>query len=284
MVTCSRCGQEGHNRRSVNCPNRDLPIQEEQPQPQPQPQEAIVQGTIYPFVFICETPMQGYSENYDQVLIHNSHFIRLFIDQQEANSPDKVFLVKLSSSLGSSIVVNVGGPHREYDVNSVYAPAWIMHALIIPDSVPSPIFWEKVTETLPRAIEISLKPIDETILESGLDVRDEIEAHLKNFNVLQQGTTIPLPLSSGLTVDIYVEKILPEPVALLRDEVILDLLGAVIAPPPPPPPPIPPQRPPTPIPEEPASLFSELIPIQQPDLATRRALMAAAALKRLQNP
>uniref|UniRef100_A0A6C0ICJ9 Uncharacterized protein n=1 Tax=viral metagenome TaxID=1070528 RepID=A0A6C0ICJ9_9ZZZZ len=277
MVTCSRCGQEGHNRRSVNCPNRDLPTQEPQ-QLQPQPQEAIVQGTIYPFVFICETPMQGYSENYDQVLIHNSHFIRLFIDPQEANSPDKVFLVRLSSSLGSSIVVNVGGPHREYDVNSVYAPAWIMNALIISDSVPSPIFWEKVTETLPRATEISLKPIDEAILESGLDVRDEIEAHLKNFNVLQQGTTIPLPLSSGLKVDIYVEKVLPEPVALLRDEVILDLLGAVIAPPPPPP--MLPQRPPTPIPELPALLIPEPIAIQQPDLATRRALMAAAALKR----
>jgi hypothetical protein len=154
-----------------------------------------------------------------------------------------------------------------------------MHALIIPDSVPSPIFWEKVTETLPRATEISLKPIDEAILESGLDVRAEIEAHLKNFNVLQQGTTIPLPLSSGLKVDIYVEKVLPEPVALLRDEVILDLLGAVIAPPPPPP--MLPQRPPTPIPELPAMLFSDIIPIQQPDLATRRALMAAAAQKRL---
>jgi hypothetical protein len=239
-----------------------------------------MKATIYPFIFMSDTPMQGYSENYDQVLIHNSHFISMFIDTQETNSLDKVFLVRLIGPLGLNIVVNVGGPHREYDINGIYAPPWIMNALSIPDSSPSTILWEKVVETLPRATEISLKPIDETILESGLDVRDEIEAHLKNFNVLQEGTTIPLPLSSGLTVDIYVEKVLPEPVALLRDEVILDLLGAVIAPPPPLP--MLPQRPPTPIPEEPALLIPESIAIQQPDLATRRALMADAALKRLQ--
>ena len=272
MVRCSRCSQEGHNRRSPQCPQLNPP--------------ATVQGTLSPFVFISETPMQGYSENYDQVLIHNSHFIRLFIDPQEANSPDKVFLVRLISTSGSSIVVNVGGPHREYDVNSVYAPAWIMTALNIPDSVPSNIFWEKVTEIPPRATEISLKPIDEAIFVSGLDVREEIETHLKNFNVIQEGTIIPLSLSTtGETVDIYVEKVLPEKVAILRDEVVLNLIETIVEPP------VPIQRQLTPIPEElefplekPEEPEPELQPPQQPDLATRRALMAAAAMKRFQNP
>lgn len=269
MVRCSRCGQEGHNRRSPQCPQLHPP--------------AIVQGTLSPFIFISETPMQGYSENYDQVLIHNSHFIRLFIDPQEANSPDKVFLVRLISTSGSSIVVNVGGPHREYDINSVYAPSWIMRALNISDSVPSDIFWEKVTEIPPRATELSLKPIDEAIFISGLDVREEIEVYLKNFNVIQEGTIIPLSLSTtGEIVDIYVEKVLPEKVAILRDEVVLNLIETIVEPP------VPIQRQLTPIPEEMEFPLEEpepepLPPPQQPDLATRRALMAAAALKRIQN-
>ena len=284
MVRCSRCGQEGHNRRSVSCPDRDEPLH----QPHEQ-QPMTMEATIYPFIFISETPMQGYSENYDQVLIHNSHFMRLFIDTQETNGLDKVFLVRLISTSGSSIVVNVGGPHREYDINSVYAPPWIMKSLNIPDSVPSNIFWEKVTETPPRAAEISLKPIDEAIFVLGLDVREEIETHLKNFNVIQEGTIIPLSLSTtGEIVDIYVEKVLPEKVAILRDEVVLNLIEIFVEPP------APVQRQLTPIPEELEFPLEEPEPqplsqpqpqplSQQPDLATRRALMAAAALKRIQN-
>ena len=120
----------------------------------------------------------------------------------------------------------------------------------------------------------------------NLDVREEIETHLKNFNVIQEGTIIPLSLSTtGEIVDIYVEKVLPEKVAILRDEVVLNLIETFIEPP------APVQRQLTPIPEELEFPLEEPepepqplpLPQPQPDLATRRALMAAAALKRLGN-
>ena len=126
-----------------------------------------------------------------------------------------------------------------------------------------------------------------------IDGREEIEEHLKNFNVLQMGTTIPIPLrpfDNHITY-VFVEKIEPEPVVLLRNEVELDLLDSIIQDEeqaqPQPQQHI--QRPPTPIPREP-EIFSLpfnlplLEPptntIHQPDAMTRRAIMAAAAEKR----
>jgi len=271
-----------------------------QPQLPQQPQQAI----LYTFPYMAETLTELNSEIYDRVLMYNRTFEDNFIytsehDATQENDDNKVFLIRLTNPVtNKTIVVNVGGPHREYQENAIYAPTWILDALDIHDG-PGEILWEKVNEPPPRATKIVLKPL-ETMMKH-IDGREEIEEHLKNFNVLQMGTTIPIPLrpfDNHITY-VFVEKIEPEPVVLLRNEVELDLLDSIIEdepqpqPQPQPQPPSQPiQRPPTPIPRDP-EIFSLPFPlilpqeqqqqintIQQPNLMTRRAIMAAAAEKR----
>ena len=291
MVTCSRCGNEGHNRRSQLCPAQE----EQQPPPQQQQQQAI----LYPFTFMADTFAELNSEIYDRVLMYNRTFEDNFIytyqhDVTQENDDNKVFLIRLTNPVtNKTLVVNVGGPHREYQENAIYAPTWILEALDIHQE-HGEILWEKVTISPPRATKIVLKPLD--TMMNHIDGREEIEEHLKNFNVLQTGTTIPIPLrpfDNHITY-VFVEKIEPEPVVLLRNEVELDLLDSIIQDEEPPQPqqqqPI--QRPPTPIPREP-EIFSLPFPFilpqeqqpqtntsHQPDAITRRAIMAAAAEKR----
>lgn len=306
MVICSRCGQEGHNRRSATCPGvavaaDALPV--EAPQQQ-QPRQ--YQGTLYPFIYCQETFVELNADLYDRVLIHKSHFTREFLsdhtDEQGATDDNKVFLASIANPLsGKSIVVNVGGPHREYDTEAIYAPTWILQALNIIEA--SHILWQRLTPPPPRATKISLRPIDTLI--NVIDGRAEIEEHLKNFNVLQEGTEIQIPLRplGNTLVTIYVEKTEPAQVVLLRDEVELDLLESVLgaeevgAPLPLLWDPSQPSgRPPTPIPETPTMLIPSVFPQgselysnilhessntpQQPDRQTRRQMMAMAAERR----
>jgi hypothetical protein len=213
------------------------------------------------------------------------------MDDEETNDDKRVFLIRITSAdSNKSILVNVGGPHREYDNDAIYAPQWILQALNIHET--GNIFWERVAQPPPRATKISLRPVDTLINE--IDGRAEIEEHLKNFNVIQQGVEVQIPLRpfDNYLATVYVEGLEPGPVVLLRDEVELDLLGSVVEPPPL----QPMQRPPTPIPAEPPLLLPfasyentvvipsapppDLIQPLQPDPQTRRQLMAAAAERR----
>jgi len=312
MVTCSRCGQEGHNRRSATCPGVAVAATLPPPAPEQLPhntqsQQQPNQGIVYPFVFCQETFVEPNADLYDRVFVHNIHFTREFLsdytDEQQATDDNKVFLVSITNPLsGKSIVVNVGGPHREYETEAIYAPTWILQALNIVEA--GHILWQRLTTPPPRATKISLRPIDALINE--IDGRAEIEEHLKNFNVLQEGTEIQIPLRQlgNTLVTVYVEKTEPAQVVLLRDEVELDLLESVLdgseevespdlITEPLWDPSQPSGRPPTPIPGTPTMLIPSLFPevhgnilqdlsntTQHPGREARRQMMAAAAERR----
>ena len=296
MVTCSKCGQVGHNRRSAHCPQNILQEQ--------QPQQQLYHATLYSLQFMGEHCIEMNDELYDRVLIPNRHFANEFIYTQNENElhendDHKVFLIKITvPSTLKSIVVNVGGPHREYDMNGIYAPTWVLEALNINEL--GQVTWERLQQPPVRATKISLRPLDPMM--EHIDARAEIEEHLKLFNVLQEGTTISVPLRpfDNYIARVFVEKCEPEPVVLLRDEVELDLLESPVKneeeSQQKPVQPIwqPSGRPPTPIPEEATTLFSpevqdnhlmtplELpLPLSQDEKTDRRRIMAAAAERRL---
>ena len=303
MVTCSRCGEVGHNRRSAACPGLQEqqlqqplqhPLQHMQPQPmQAHTQPQTTQATIYNFSYMMDTDFELNADVYDRVLIHNSHFAREFIytdeqpqqqQQQQQQQDTDVFLIRITNPLlDKSLIVNVGGPHREYNMDGIYAPTWILEALNIHHV--GEITWEKVEQPPPRATKLTLRPLDQMF--NNVDSRTEIEEHLKNFNVLHEGTTIPILLRpfDNYIGQVFVEKIEPSPICMLRDEVELELIQEeeedII---------VPVVRPPTPIPIGPPLLYNVVddvaaVQIQQqqpiqPDIITRRALMAAAAERR----
>jgi hypothetical protein len=247
---------------------------------------------------MAETFIELNAELYDRVLIHNRHFENEFIytlneNEVHENDDHKVFLIRIRNpTTEKSIVVNVGGPHREYDMNGIYAPFWILEALNINDL--GQVTWERIQQPPVRATKISLRPLDPMM--AHIDARAEIEEHLKLFNVLQEGTTISVPLRpfDNYIAQVFVEKCEPESIVLLRDEVELDLLESAVKdeeePPQEPVQPIwdPSKRPPTPIPEEPVTLFAPEnylvtpppLPLGQDEKAERRRIMAAAAERR----
>lgn len=280
MVTCGRCGEEGHTRRSVLCPQLQQQPQQPQP-PQPIPHHSV----IYTFPYMAETFAEVNADLYDRVLLYSSVFENEFIYnesvQSQENDDGRVFLIKITNpETNHSLVVNVGGPHREYDTRGIYAPNWIFKALGFEDE-PGEVIWEKIIQPPPRATKITIRPIDDMM--KHIDAREEIEEHLKLFNVLQEGTIVPIPLRpfDNYIAYIYIEKIEPGPVVLLRNEVELELVveeelepeqAQALGP-----------RPPTPIPPQ-AEVLQPLEeqskPLQQPTVAERRAIMAAAAERR----
>ena len=334
MVKCSGCGTEGHTRRSIHCPNNVhllpthlQPFQQQHqplhPQQQQQPQQTTTprNATLYSLAFITESFVDPKDELFDRVFLYSRVFEDEFIysgndvpqqpqphPQPQQNDDNKVFLIKITNpSTLKSIVVNVGAPHREANKAGIYAPSWILEALDINDI--GEVTWEKIRTPPVRATKISLRPLDSMM--EHIDARAEIEEHLKMFNVLQEGTTISVPLRpfDNYIARVFVEKIEPVPVVLLRDEVELELLESAVKDEDIPTeqqqqqqqndtwdPSQPSGRPPTPIPEEPAELFSpnvdnylatlqppslpKPLPLGQDEKANRRRVMAEAAERR----
>ena len=285
MVTCGRCGEEGHTRRSVLCPQLQAPPLQQHQLSQLPPQPIPHHSVIYTFPYMAETFTEVNADLYDRVLIYSTVFENEFIYnesvQTQENDDGHVFLIKITNpETNHSLVVNVGGPHREYDTRSIYAPNWIFKALGF-EGEPGEVIWEKVIQPPPRATKITIRPIDDMM--KHIDAREEIEEHLKLFNVLQEGTMIPIPLRpfDNYIAHIYIEKIEPGPVVLLRNEVELELVVDEELEPEPAPQPQPKPRPPTPIPPQTELLqLPEELPTQQPTPAERRAIMAAAAERR----
>ena len=120
---------------------------------------------------------------YDRVLLYTRVFEDEFIyslneaatqqqQPQPANDDHKVLLIKITNPLTTkSLVVNVGGPHRENDRAGIYAPTWILEALDIHDI--GDVTWQKVQTPPVRATKIYLKPLDPMM--DHIDARAEIE-------------------------------------------------------------------------------------------------------------
>lgn len=198
------------------------------------PSISITTTQIYSLAFAEPNDVSEYG---DQVLIPNELYTKLFL-QDNNTATELVFLLKIMSPWsGNMIIANVALPHTLPNA-AIFVPQWMMTSLETEEGMDVEIEVER--EQPPHATSIILKPIDETILRG--DARQEIEDHFRTLHILQEGTTIEVPLvGQGTTTQIYIHETKPASIVLLRNEVELEILEPFV-------------RTPTPIPAPPTLL------------------------------
>lgn len=158
---------------------------------------------------------------------------------------------------------------------NIYLPLWMLDAAQL-EGIGEPL---QVTflseEAFPEASRLVFQVVDSAFYNS--DVKDELERALTAIGVVQQGTTLQIPIEAlgGYNVEVFVAETEPATTVLCDGEEVavefrepVDQFMPALAPPPP--------RPPTPIPDELPMLiprgqmpFENLIP-QQPQPPPRR--------------
>jgi hypothetical protein len=141
----------------------------------------------------------------------------------------------------------VTSENEEYNI---YVPLWMLDAAQLSgtgEEAPIQILNE---EYFPEAINIRLRVIDSAFYNA--DVKDELEKALSSIGVIQEHTTLQIPVNAldGYTIEVFVSKTEPANIVLCDgEEVALEFDEPVdqIAPP----------RPPTPPPQPPAVLVAD---------------------------
>jgi hypothetical protein len=175
---------------------------------------------------------------------------------QENHGDTRVFLRIFHPDGESSVIVALGNPVTGDTENRVFMPEWMLASNHLEGSGETVTIEAFESDSLPNATRIVLRPIDSTLFDA--DFMPVLETAFSRMGVLQQGRQIQLPIPElGITVDLFVEKTEPAAeVYLDGDEIPLEFEQAVdyrpaalplLAP-----------RPGTPVPPEPAPLFTDL--------------------------
>ncbi len=118
----------------------------------------------------------------------------------------------------------VSGYHSD-DINSVYLPSWMFYQVSKDEDATLEPLWDEdeETEPLPLATKITLRPLDNVIYHA--DIVEELSTFLQNFQTLQKGSTLVVPVQKlgNYLVDVFVEDIQPSNEVLLRGDVPLEL-------------------------------------------------------------
>ena len=139
---------------------------------------------------------------------------------------EKTMIVRINQE-DKHLVCTVGGYHEEG--NALICPSWMFYTLNPSKEVNIEKLFDidNDEEPLPLATKIYLRPLDNELYHANIE--EEISIYLSNFQTLQQGSTIVVPISSlgGFAVDIFVEKCEPQEEVLLRGDVPLELVESL---------------------------------------------------------
>jgi hypothetical protein len=165
----------------------------------------------------------------------------------------------------SSWIAPMGQPipvaHREInekDNYNIYVPLWMLDAGQFTGMGEEVKVTFLDSDAFPEATHIVFKVVDSAFYNS--DVKDELEKALTSIGVIQQHTTLQIPVSllGGYEVEIFVSKTEPADVVLCHgEEVTVEFEEPVDHYEPPP-------RPPTPIPEVPEEELLEPLSVLPP--------------------
>jgi hypothetical protein len=153
--------------------------------------------------------------------------VPLYLWNQYLNSCFSTMIVRLNQANNTQIAVVAG--YHEDDRDSIYGPSTFFYTMKS-DTVILQELWHPNSEeeNLPLATKIYLRPLDNEVYKA--DIEKEVSTYLSNFQTLQTGQTIVVPIESlnGTLVDMYVEKCEPMDEVILRGDVILELLEPLI--------------------------------------------------------
>ena len=178
---------------------------------------------------------------------------RLWEKAMQDESSRRKFLRIPKNDSGEAWIAPIGQPvitdyddseskeERRYDI---FLPLWMIDAWALIGEGEESDIQVMNEEFFPEASRIKLRVIDSAIYNS--DIKDELEKALSALGVIQEHTTLLIPVTAlgGYTVEVFVSETEPANIVLCDgEEVVLEFEEPVdqIAPPAP--------RPPTPIPE-----------------------------------
>lgn len=147
---------------------------------------------------------------------------------------------------------------NEDDNYNIYLPLWMLDAGHFEGGGEKTKITFLDSEAFPEATHIVFKVVDSAFYNS--DVKDELEKALTSIGVIQQHTTLQIPISllGGYEVEVFVSKTEPAHIVLCHgEEVTVEFEEPVDHYSPPP-------RPPTPIPEMPEQEVLQPSPALQP--------------------
>ena len=137
---------------------------------------------------------------------------------------EKTMIVRLTQG-DTTLICTVGGYHEQ--PNTLICPSWMFYTLdSMSDANIEKVFEQNdEMEPLPLATKIHLRPLDNELYHANIE--EEVSKYLSNFQTLQEGCTLVVPLQSlgNFCVDIFVEKCEPQSEVLLRGDVPLELVA-----------------------------------------------------------
>ena len=178
---------------------------------------------------------------------------RLWEKAMQDESSRRKFLRIPKNDSGEAWIAPIGQPvitdyddseskeERRYDI---FLPLWMIDAWALIGEGEEAEIQTMNEEYFPQATRIQLRVIDSAIYNS--DIKDELEKALSALGVIQEHTTLQIPVSAlgGYLVEVFVSETEPANIVLCDgEEVALEFeepVDQIAAPPPRPPTPVPP--------------------------------------------
>ena len=151
---------------------------------------------------------------------------------------EKVWVAPIGQPVTTDYDVSESKEETRYDI---YVPLWMLDSAHLGGEGEESTVDTMTEEFFPEATRIKLRVIDSAFYNA--DIKDELEKALSALGVIEQHTTLQIPISAldGYTVEVFVSETEPANVVLCHgEEVALEFDEPVDQ--------IVPPRPPTPIP------------------------------------
>jgi hypothetical protein len=215
--------------------------------------------TVRPLSFLDQ---QGLQETGDEIVVPQT-VLNEWIDLFAPGTSLLVRLTNLENDL--SRIVAIGSSDSS---EAVYVPRWILEHLAL-GCDEQVVSMEPFMESLPDAVRISLRPLDNAAYHS--DLRLAFERHLDRFHVMEAGTTLSVALEELGNYEIcaFVEAVDPPGPVRLGGEVQIEFL-----------------EPEGGIPEQVQEPVQEQVQVQEPEntiVAPTAAQIREARIKRFAN-
>jgi hypothetical protein len=162
----------------------------------------------YPMIFYSEENEKLHNpyELSDQIIVNYRIFNQLL---EEFGDESVLFMNLVHKKSQVSYLVTLGTPHRQNE-NMVFIPEWIMDYMGCSHESEPEFYMEKAEKELDVAKKISIRIMDNEILNGDTDVCGYFERALMNLHSIQEGISLPIYMEEyGENIIAYIEKVEP---------------------------------------------------------------------------
>lgn len=139
-------------------------------------------------------------ENENKIFVPRKTYQDLCNQQEDSTQSLLVVNVASTENPTHTLIASIAAPHSGH-VDEVYMPTWMLEVLGAPDQ----IHLNFIDEPLPMITKLQLRILDhEWALQDPVEA---LQAHLEDYYVLQENTTLLINTPFGTIVSVFVEKL-----------------------------------------------------------------------------